>query len=487
MAQKARYNNDMHEEAEHLGVPGTKKDFIIYGVIVFAVSSVLFWLLGNAHQALAASIVIAIMVGTLMFWRFRVAIAFAGLVVLLSTKTIDLEHAIEFMQLDVIVFLIGMMVLISLLRETGFFSWLGITIVKLAGFNAKRVMALFLFMAATSAALVDEVTSILFTTAMVLDFCNRYKISPVNYVISIVLATNVGSSWTVLGNPVGIMIALRAGLTFENFMRWAFPPGFLALLALILVIWWWQRRDLQELQKKMEAYGDPFTLGVALGAWADVKDKAFFWKGTLLFITVILLLALHYRLELLLGLEKNTLLIAASIGGAAVVMFWKRERARQYLEKGVDWWTLTFFMFLFSAAGAMKYVGVSERIAEALKDVVGTNPISLSAVVLWVSAFTSAALDNVVVVAAFIPVIQALRTAGAQVFPLWWALLFGGTYGGNITMVGSTANVVALGILEKQAGYHMTLRKWIGIGLIAGVVPALIGILWLLIQLPLMP
>lgn len=477
----------MDDEAEHPGVAGIKKDFIIYGAIVLAMGLLFFWLLNNVHQALAATTIIAMMVGTLMFWRFRVAIAFAGIVTLLLTKTIDLKHATEFMQLDVIVFLIGMMVLISLIRETGFFSWLGITIVKLASFNAKKVMALFLFVAAFMAALVDEVTSILFITAIVLDFCKRYKVNPVNYLISVVLATNIGSSWTVLGNPVGIMIALRAGLTFEDFIRWALPAGFLSLLALIGIILWWQRKDLAELQTKMEAQGDPLALGIALGAWADVKDKAFFRRGVLLFTAVILLLALHYRLELALGLDKNTLLVAASIGGAAAVMFWKRERAREYLERGVDWWTLTFFMFLFAAAGAMQYVGLHSRIADALVASVGTNLISLTPMVLWISAFSSAALDNVVVVAIFVHVIKALQGSGINGFPLWWALLFGSTYGGNITMVGSTANIVALGILEKQTGYHMTLRKWILIGLIAGVVPVLIGLLWLFIQLPLMP
>lgn len=475
------------DEEEHLGVPGAKKDFFIYGAIVLAVGLLLFWLLNNVPQALAATIVIAMMAGTIMFWKFRVAITFAGIVILLLTKTIDLKHTIEFMQLDVIIFLIGMMVLIGLIRETGFFSWLGITTVKLAGFNAKKVMALFLFMAAFTAALVDEVTSILFISAIVLDFCSRYKVNPVNYIISVVLATNIGSSWTVLGNPIGILIALRAGLTFEDFLRWALPAGLLALLALIAIILWWQRKDLQELQAKMEVKGDPLALGVALGAWADVKDKVFFWRGVLLFTVVILLLALHYRLELALGLEKNTLLIAASVGGAAAVMFWRRERAREYLERSVDWWTLTFFMFLFAAAGAMQYVGVAQRIANALVASVGTNPQSLTSLVLWMSAFGSAALDNVVLVAAFVPVIQALKAAGAESFSLWWALLFGGTYGGNITMVGSTANIVALGILEKQTGYYVTFRKWILIGLIAGVVPTLIGLLWLLIQHPLMP
>jgi Na+/H+ antiporter NhaD/arsenite permease-like protein len=354
--------------------------------------------------------------------------------------------------------------------------------IKLAGFSPRKFIAILLFTGSLMAAFVDEVTSILFMTGIVLDFCDRYKVNPVNYIISLVLATNIGSSWTVLGNPIGILIAFRAGLTFEDFMRWSFPIGLLSLFALIGIIWWWQRKDLQLLKSKMEEEAKSATID----EWAEVKDKGFFKGGVILFATVIIFIALHYRLELALGLPKNTLLIATAITGAAIAMFWKRDKAREYLVTGVDWWTLTFFMFLFAKAGCLYYVGVTDRVADAFIRI-SANPIFLILLVAWVSAFGSAAIDNVVLVAAIIPVIHSLEAVGVYSFPLWWALLFGGCYGGNITMVGSTANIVALGVLEKRTGYCMTQRKWILIGLVAGCVPTLIGILLLLAQIPLMP
>jgi len=423
----------------------------------------------------------ATVVGTLLFWRFRVAIAFAGIVILLLTRTIDVEHTIEFMSLDVIIFLVGMMTIVALVRETGFFSWLGWKMIKMAGRNPRNFMFMLLLLSSLMAALVDEVTSILFITGIVLDFCSRYKVSPVNYVISVVLATNIGSSWTVLGNPIGILIALRAGLTFESFIRWAFPIGFISLLALIPVLCWWQRNDLRLLKSKMEAESR-----VIIDEWAEVKDRGFFKGGVILFAAVIVFIALHYRLELALALPKNTLLVASSIAGAAIVMLWKRGKAREYLTQGVDWWTLIFFMFLFAKAGCLAYVGVTDRIADAFVGI-STSSLFLIPLMGWVSAFASSALDNVVLVAAIIPIIHSLGAVGANSFPLWWALLFGGCYGGNITMVGSTANIVALGVLERRAGYYMTLRKWIFIGLVAGCLPTLIGTLLLLAQIPLMP
>lgn len=474
----------MAEEMEKVGVPGTPKEFAIFGAIVVTIGFLCYWWLKDIPQTIAAGVFMALVVGTLMFWRFRVGIAFIGIVILLLTRTMDLKHAIEFMSLDVIVFLIGMMVVVALLRETGFFHWLGIKMVKLARYEPKRIMVSLLFLSSLMAAMVDEVTSILFMTALVFELCEYYKVNPVNYVISVVLATNIGSSWTVLGNPIGILIALRAGLTFEDFIRWSFPVSFIGLIVLIVIILIWQRSDLKLLKTRISAQSES---GVAtLDEWSEVKDKAFFKWGIALFVGVVIFLALHYRLEMALGLEKNTLLVATSITGAGIAMLWKRAKAREYLERGVDWWTLVFFMFLFSKAGCLAYTGVTDKIAHAATGLTA-SPVLLTIIMALGAAFGSAAMDNVVLVAAVIPVVHALGEAGIYSFPIWWALLQGGCYGGNITMVGSTANIVALGMLEKRTGYYMTLRKWILIGLAGGLLPLIVAQGLLLVQLPLMP
>lgn len=122
----------MAEEMEKVGVPGTPKEFAIFGAIVATIGFLCYWGLKDAHQTIAATIFLALVVGTLMFWRFRVAIAFIGIVILLLTRTMDLKHAIEFMSLDVILFLVGMMIVVALLRETGFFRWLGIKMIKVS-------------------------------------------------------------------------------------------------------------------------------------------------------------------------------------------------------------------------------------------------------------------------------------------------------------------------------------------------------------------
>jgi len=466
-------------EFEGKEVVGTKKEFTIYLILVVSIGFLLFFLLRDARQTLAATIFLATVIGTLMFWRFRVAIAFLGIVLLLLTRTIDLQHTIDFMSLDVILFLVGMMVIVGLLRQSGFFRWLLAKGLKFSGFKPNRLMLIILFLAALMAAMVDEVTSILFMTALVLDLCDYFKVKPVNYIISVVLATNIGSSWTVLGNPIGILIALRSGLTFEDFLQTAFPIGLISLILLMVIVLIWQRGDLRLLREKVRAKSAEDRVAL-LDELAEVKDRRLFIGSAIIFIGVIIALALHYRLELLLELEKNTLLVASSITGAGIVMLWQRHRARDFIQKDVDWWTLIFFMFLFAKAGALKYVGLTEVISDSLSNLAGGGSALLTVLILWVSGLTSAAMDNVVVVAAFIPVLQDLSLqVGSSV--LWWALLFGGCYGGNMTMVGSTANIVALGVLENRKGYHMALGYWIKIGLWGSLVPMTIGTLALLI------
>jgi Na+/H+ antiporter NhaD/arsenite permease-like protein len=291
----------------------------------------------------------------------------------------------------------------------------------------------------------------------------------------VVLATNIGSSWTVLGTPVGIMIALRSGLTFEDFIVTATPVGIISLISLMVLVLLWQRSDIRQLSEKSKGTTKEDKISF-LDQWARLEDRRFFIGSAIIFGLVILGLALHYRFELALGLQHNTLLVATSIAGAGVVMLWKRAMARELLMRDVDWWTLVFFMFLFAKAGCLKYVGITDVVSDALMGIGGGNILILIPVVLWLSGILSSVLDNVLVVATFYPIIQNLTAqVGSNV--LWWALLFGACYGGNITMVGSTANIVSLGVLEDRKGVHMTFMHWFKIGLWGGIIPMAVATL----------
>jgi Na+/H+ antiporter NhaD/arsenite permease-like protein len=433
----------------------------------------------NIHQIIALSIFSASVFATLLFWDFRVAIAFLGIATLLITKTVDLENMVKFASLEVILFLVGMMVLVGLLKEGGFFAWLVTLILRIRNLTATKFVFIISILSALLSCCVDEVTSIIFMAAAILEICDYFEVDPTPFIIISILSTNIGSTGTVLGNPIGILIASKSGLTFEDFILKAFPIMWVCLLSAIFLVIIWYRKEIKKLGEKIKNFGANEILIKLIRVPPERQLKI----GLSIFALTLLFIALHHRLELLWGLETNTLLLSIPLISAGGVMLWRHSQARSYIEKDVDWWTLIFFLLLFAKAGALKYTGVTEVLARKITYLVKGNPITLISSLLWTSALGSSILDNVVLVAAFIPIVQSFKDLGFVVQPLWWALLFGGCFGGNITLVGSTANIVALGILEKEKNIRMTFFRWFWVGLTVGVVTT--GVAWLaLIWLP---
>ncbi|MFH1621727.1 MAG: SLC13 family permease [Candidatus Omnitrophota bacterium] len=442
---------------------------IILLLIVFALGIFCRNIGFNSKQSLSVSIFAMSVLSTMFFWEFRLAFAFIGTSVLLVTKTIDLENLILSASLEVILFLIGMMVLIGLLKESGFFAWIITLILRARDLNAKRFTLVLSIVSALLACAVDEVTSIIFMVAAVLEICDYFEVNPVPFIIISVLSTNIGSAGTVLGNPIGILIASKAGLTFEDFIFRAFPIMMICLFALIGLILYIFKKEIKELDLKMKEFGANEMLIKLISVPPDrpLKNALFIFGTTLLFI------ALHHRLEIALGLEPNTILLVVPLIFSGLVMIWKWRRARKYIERDVEWWTLLFFMLLFAQAGTLKYTGTTDLIAGKLASVTGNSQTLLISSVIWISAIGSSILDNVVLVAAFIPIVQSFQNMNSDA--LWWALLFGGCLGGNITIIGSTANIIALGILEKERNIKISFLRWISIGLIVGIVTIMIA------------
>lgn len=432
----------------------------------------------NNHQSLAVSIFLISMLGTLFFWDFRLSFVFIGTSILLITRTIDLDNLISFASLEVILFLVGMMVLVGMLKESGFFAWIVSLILRIKNLTARKFIIAVSVISALLACAIDEVTSIIFVVAAVLEICDYFEVEPTPFIIISILATNIGSSGTVLGNPVGILIASKSGLTFEDFIFKAFPIMVLSLGVTILLVIYWYRRVLNNMDRMMRE----FKANDILIKLISVPPERQLKVGLAIFGTTLLFLALHHRLELFWNLEANTLLLTIPLVSAGFIMIWKWRKARLYIERDVEWWTLLFFMLLFAQAGTLKYTGTTDVIANKISYLVGHNVSILTTFILWISAFGSSILDNVVLVAAFIPVVQSMEGFGFSLQPLWWALLFGGCFGGNITIVGSTANIVALGILEKEKKIKINFFRWFSIGFVVALITTLIvwvSLLWL--------
>ena len=427
----------------------------------------------NHQQALSIAIFSVSILGTLFFWDFRLSFAFLGAAILLATRTIDIEQLVKFSSLEIILFLVGMMVIIGLLKDSGFFAWIVSLFLRIRNLTARKFVISLAIISALLSCAIDEVTSIIFIVAAVLEICDYFEVEPTPYIIISVLATNIGSAGTVLGNPIGILIATKSGLTFEDFILKAFPLAMLCLSVMIFLVTFWYRHSLKKLDQQIKKLGSNEMLVRLISVPPDRQTKT----ALSIFSITLLFIALSHRFDILWKLEANTIRRIVPLVTAAFIMIWKHNKAREFIEKDVEWWTLLFFLLLFAQAGTLKYTGATEVFAAKIVSFTRNSPHFLTAVILWLSTIGSSILDNVVLVAAFIPIIQGFQTLNVNLRPLWWALLFGGCLGGNITLVGSTANIVALGILEKEKNIRMAFFRWFWVGLTVGVVTT--GVVWL--------
>lgn len=431
----------------------------------------------DRQQILASSVFIMIVMATLLFWEFRLAIAFVGISVLIGTKTLDLPTFIKECELDIILFLVGMMVTVGVLKELGLFTWIIQGVIKTPRMTGPMFVVIVSIMGALMACIVDEVTSIVFVATLIFQVCDTVKIRPTPFIIIAVIATNIGSTGTMLGNPVGILIGQNASppLGFIDFMKWSFPIMLLTLSLSICLLLFLFRRDIRLLSERLNARRE---MGLGLGPLVQVPYK----RGLAILLGMIGLIASHHQLEGYLGLAPNTVLIVAPLVIAGLLMIWRHKRARHYIEADVEWWTLLFFMMLFAVAGALQHTHVTEEIAGHFQSAFGNRPSVLTPVIIGISAFGSAFVDNVVFVAAFMPIVNKLEHT-----PLLWALLQGACLGGNATMIGSTANIVALGMLEKRYRTHIRFFEWLKAGVIVAVFSCLIAWLGIAVLSPYMP
>ncbi|MBE6389672.1 MAG: hypothetical protein E7043_05805 [Lentisphaerae bacterium] len=433
----------------------------------------------DASQSTACAVFISIIFGTLFFWGFRLAVAFLGLAVLIFNKSMDIPTFVNSSSLEVIMFLVGMMVIVGALRDLGFFTWIVQLIVSMPNLNGRK----FIFVTAAASALlacaVDEVTSIIFISTLIFQVCDRLKLNPTPYILIAVLATNIGSAGTMMGNPVGIFIGTKGQLTFGDFMIWSFPLMLVSLFSVIGMLLWYFRKDLAKFDVSLK---ERTERGLSIAPVVKVP----YMRGLILIVLTVVAIASHHQTEELLGLEKNSVLLVMPLICAGIVMILKPDRARHYIEAEVDWWTLIFFMLLFAVAGTLEHTHVDQVLANGFSKIAGTTTESLVPFIFSVSAFGSAFVDNVIFVAAFSPVIEQLSVT-VKDLPLWWALLFGACFGGNITMIGSTANIVALGMLEKHGGSQISFFQWFKIGLLCTIVSGVLAVGALLVFSPYMP
>jgi Na+/H+ antiporter NhaD/arsenite permease-like protein len=338
---------------------------------------------------------------------------------------------------DVIFLLLGMMIIVGIVRRTGVFEYIAIWAAKRAKGSPFRVMVLLVLITAVASALLDNVTTVLLIAPVTLLVCERLGVSPVPFLIAEILSSNIGGAATLIGDPPNIIIASRSGLTFNDFLVHMTPIAALAIAVLVAMLPLLFRGSFQ---------GDPDRVAdvMALNEREAIKDpRLLIICGAVLtavFIGFIGHAALH--------IEPSVVALL----GAGILVLLSRSKPGDFMPS-VEWETLLFFAGLFVMIGALVKTGVIGKIAEAAARATGGDPLTATMLILFVSALLSGIVDNIPYTAAMSPIVLQLTQGIAdpvQADALWWSLAIGADFGGNLTAIGASANVVVLGIAMRS-------------------------------------
>ncbi|MGH3936325.1 MAG: ArsB/NhaD family transporter [Pseudonocardiaceae bacterium] len=404
-------------------------------------------------------------------WIHRVAAALGGAVLMLLIGATDAENAFFSEQSgidwNVIFLLLGMMLIVAVLQRTGVFEYVAIWAAKRARGRPFRVMVLLVLITAAASAVLDNVTTVLLIAPVTFLVCERLAVPVAPYLIAEVLASNIGGTATLVGDPPNIIIASRAGLSYNDFLIHLAPIVMLLMVVFVGLCRWLFRRAFVWNPERAEAV-------MALRERDAIRDVR------LLIVSLVVLTAVTaaFVLHTVLHLEPS---VVAMVGGL-VLLAASRLDAEQ-VAKDVEWPTLVFFAGLFVMVGSLVNTGVIDNLATAAADATEGRLLLASMVLLWVSGVLSAIVDNIPYVATMSPVVTDLvRASGGadsgQV--LWWSLALGADLGGNATAVGASANVVMLGIAERS-GQPISFWQFTKYGLVVAAITIAISgcYLWL--------
>jgi Na+/H+ antiporter NhaD/arsenite permease-like protein len=401
----------------------------------------------------------------------RVSAALGGAAIMLIIGATDAEHAFFSQEAgidwNVIFLLVGMMLIVAVLKRTGVFEYLAIWAAKRAQGRPFRVMVLLVLITAVASAFLDNVTTVLLIAPVTFLVCERLGVPVAPFLIAEVLASNIGGTATLVGDPPNIIIASRAGLSYNDFLVHLAP-----IVVVLMVVF----IGLCRLLFRSAFRYDPQRAAQI----AALRERDAIRDGRLLVVSMVVLAGVTaaFVLHAVLHLEPS---VVAIVGGLLLLAASRLDASE--VATDVEWPTLAFFAGLFVMVGALVNTGVIEQISRAATDATEGRLFFASMMLLWGSAVLSAIVDNIPYVATMSPVVAEMvnssgNTEQSQV--LWWALALGADLGGNATAVGASANVVVLGIAER-AGKPITFWQFTKYGLVVTVVTVALAApyLWL--------
>ena len=385
------------------------------------------------------------------------------------------DSAINAIDMNVIFLLMGMMIIVGVLKHTGVFQWCAYISYKLAKGKVFLLSVYLMIFTAMASAFLDNVTTMLLLTGVAIEISISLSINPLHLLIPLVLASNVGGTATLIGDPPNIMIGSYAGLTFMDFVIALALICAISMMALIIFskfVWGksYAAAKVDNITEYIEKLKEDYP----------ITDPKLLTYGLAVLAFAVFLFLSH-------GYWHMEVSVAALMGAAVlltIAILTGKVNLIELIEKDIEWPTLMFFIFLFILVGAVESSGLLALIADWILDLSAGNFVMACGLILWVAAVMSAFVDNIPFTATMLPIVAYLSSMipGAE-NTLWWALALGACFGGNGTIIGASANVVTMGIAESR-GYRISFIGFMKTAFPFMVITVLIAHAWLLIFRP---
>lgn len=413
-----------------------------------------------------AIVVFVVVIGLIISEKVNsAAAALAGAMALVVTGVMSAHRALSYIDFNTIGLLVGMMVLVAIIRQSGLFEYVAIKAAKMVHGDPWKIMIAFILLTAILSGILDNVTTVLLVGPMTIAIAKMLEINPVPFLMTQILASNVGGTATLIGDPPNIMIGSAANLSFVDFLK---NTGLAVALVIVFMIV--MMRFVYK--KEIEVEGLDTSKIMNLDPDKSITDKPLLIKGVVVIVLVILGFIFHDQI----GMETSVIALTAAavmliIGGVNV------DNAIQ----DVEWTTIAFFMALFVVVGGLTETGVIKQVAAVIIERTAGHPVMMMLILLWASALLSSFLNNIPFIATLIPLVLALKADGMDAEPLWWAISLGACLGGNGTMIGASANVVLSDISTKH-GYPITFKSYLRVGMPFMLGSVFISMVFLLVK-----
>lgn len=421
----------------------------------------------DVSQIVAVAVFVVVMITIMTEKLHRSLAAITGAMIVLALHVMPFDAAMEHIDFNTLGVLLGMMLFVSVVKLSGVFEFLAIKCARLAKGDPWKIMLLFVLLTAVLSAFLDNVTTVLLIGPMTLTVCKLLDVNPIPFFMTEILASNIGGTATLIGDPPNIMIGSAAGYSFFDFILYDASAVAIILVAILGVFYALYGR-------KMNVDDEHKARIMELDEHAQIKNRRLLKQSVVMTALVVVGFMAHGAL----GLESCII----ALGAAGIIMLISGESIEEALSN-VEWTTLSFFAGLFVIVGALAETGVIGMLANGLIDATGGNVFITMLVLLIGSAVISSFLDNIPFVATMIPILLAMESTGMDVTPLWWAVSLGACLGGNGTLIGASANVV-LSDISKKHGYEITFAKFFKTGFPIMLLTILIAGVYLVVRFP---